>query len=96
MVSTKTPQYSCGIITNNKHFMFGHHMGPFGANMGTWGPGIRIGIGPLNFCQHFEWKNDITFYCRTKTEMLGFGPLWNFWGPLRDLCGPIWGPVGLL
>ena len=63
-------------------------MGPLGAHMGPWVPGIGIGIGPLNFQQNFEWKNGKTHYCRTKNEHFRFGWLWRARGALGGPRGP--------
>ena len=56
--------------------------GPLGANMGCCGPGIGIGIGPVNLWRNFKWKHGKTPYCRTKTEHF------RFFGPLGLLGGP--------
>ena len=69
--------------------------GPPGALGGPWGapggPGIGIGIDPFNFCKNFEWKNDITLYCRTKTENVRFWPPMELLGAIK---GPLWSNMG--
>ena len=37
-------------MTTIECFRLGPHMGPLGAHMGPWEPGIGIGIGTLNLC----------------------------------------------